>query len=175
MIVQQQPGPFGLGCCVLFCLLPKNVYKKTFPPIGVVAIPQGSFSCPCGAIHLQYAILRFRLSAKTPPACLRLSAALSGGCLRHAPAGAALLLRFPPGPLRWVPAVALSRMGSGIFPKQNISPHPLRRRMGGLLIDGIVVQWSIPRAFFKLPFSLGEETGGTLVSPILKTSGTRRF
>ena len=133
---------------------------KTFPPIGVVA---------------KYAQLRFRLSAKTPPACLRLSAALSGGCLRHAPAGAALLLRFPPGPLRWVPAGALSRMGSGIFPKQNISPHPLRRRMGGLLIDGIVVQWSIPRAFFKLPFSLGEETGGTLVSPILKTSGTRRF
>ena len=60
---------------------------KTFPPIGVVA---------------KYAQLRFRLSAKTPPA--------------------SLLLRFPPGPLRWVPAGALSRIGSKISLSKTFPP-----------------------------------------------------
>ena len=41
--------------------------------IGGAAIPQGSFSCPCGAIHLQSAFLRFRLTAKTTAAPLLLA------------------------------------------------------------------------------------------------------
>lgn len=85
----------------MFLPIGENLYK-TFPPIGVVAIPQGSLSCPCGAIHLQFAQLRFRLSAKTPPA--------------------SLLLRFPTGPLRWVPAGALSRIGSKISLSKTFPP-----------------------------------------------------
>ena len=59
---------------------------------------------------------------------------------------------FPPHPLRWASAGALSGCGE-MLSQKNISPHPLRRRMGGSIIDWIV-QWTIP-LFLKFSPAVG--------------------
>ena len=59
--------------------------------------------------------------------------------------------------------------GNAFSSGKNISPHPLRRRMGGSNIDR-TVHWSVPR-FLMLPFFYLGIQPGTLVSSNRNTAG----